>query len=182
MQLLSSSLPRCTQWIRLPPLLSTSPVISVSLFASPSPQENRAELQPNNAESAQVLPITPQTGALFWGLSPKKPLLFMKHTEIQLRLILPCKFGQQVERLITRRQHDHTNFISLGNQANRNNSEKYSTCIDNTVWCLVSVQCEAVVTVKSSNRKKRIRKENNYLFSHTKSATDGAGSKITCRS
>lgn len=74
-------------------------------FCIPSPQKNRAELQPNNAESAQVLPITPQTGALFGGSLPQKAIAFHEthrnlietYTPLQIWL----KSGQQVERLIT---------------------------------------------------------------------------------
>lgn len=53
------------------------------------------------------------------------------------------------------REHDRTNFISLGNQANRTNSEKESRYINNRAQGSVSVKCEAIVTVKSSNRKKK---------------------------
>lgn len=92
-------------------------------------------------------------------------IIFETYTPFQIWLRLASKLKTLLH---VDRQRDYTNFISLGNQANRSNIEKYSRYINNTVRCSVSVKCEAVVTVKSSNRKKRSRKENKYfLFSAT---------------
>jgi len=81
-----------------------SPGICTSYFASPSSQQSRAELQllwSCAYIDHQVLPTTPQNGALFWGLSSAQPLLFMKLIETNLSLYLHslsnlAKIGHQV--------------------------------------------------------------------------------------
>lgn len=82
------------------------------------------------------------------------------------------------------RQCDHANFISLGNQANRSNSEKQSRYNSNRAQHSASVKCEVVVTVQSSNREKNPKKQEGkeQIFPLRCHCTDGIASKITFRS
>lgn len=115
---------------------------------------------------------TPQNGHCF-RLSPMLVTAFHKAhrnliisetynpSQIWLRLASSWKTLLHADR-----QRDCTNFVSLRNQANRTNSEKWSRYINNRAQHSVSVTWEVVMTVKSSNReKKKTRgKENKYFL------------------
>lgn len=156
------------------------PVIYMPLFELPRSQDSRAEQQlfwswahadqlesysqkwrvlrsfPPPLKIGHCFRVSPLPATAFCK-THRNLIMFESYTPFQiwLRLASKMKIFLQVDR-----QCDYKQLLSLGNQANRNNSDKHTRCINNTVQCWVSVKCEAAVTVESSNGEKKHERTN----------------------